>query len=100
MQDTLHPKEPHGARATQLAPSAVTASAVGGSLSANHAANSPRWPSLSDDERLVQRDTLRHWLLAEPLVVGETRPTTLLFAGTDPRCTMDGWTDELCPALR
>ena len=53
MQDTLHPKEPHGARATQLAPSAVTASAVGGS--ANHAANSPRWPSLSDDERLVQR---------------------------------------------
>jgi hypothetical protein len=44
--------------------------------------------------------TLRHWLLAEPLVVGETRPTTLLFADLVYRSSMDGWTDELCPALR
>jgi len=52
MQDTL----PEGtARAAQLAPSAVTASAVGGSATRSVVANSLR----TDDERLLYGNTPR-----------------------------------------
>jgi hypothetical protein len=68
VQDTLSEGT---ARAAQLAPSAVTASAVGGSATSRNLP--PVWlPTLSDDERLVEEHA-RSRGVEEPLVVGESR---------------------------
>jgi hypothetical protein len=53
MQDTLSEGTARAAQLCQLAPSAVTASAVGGSATSRNLP--PVWlPTLSDDERLVE----------------------------------------------
>ena len=70
MQDTRCPKEPHAQRSWELAPSAVTASAVGGS--ANRSVVGRVSPTTSAASNAAQSPCARHFLwgtfLLKPLI--------------------------------